>query len=323
MLKSRIEQTHPWMLMVALLLVLAIELPLAQVTPARADSPAAVVASLQPPPYGKTYAEWSAEHWKWDYSMPVDHHPLFDTADCSAGQTGSVWFLGGTFTTVQQGNTVTGNAVRNCTVPIGKALFFPIIDAECSEAGNPGLTVPELRLCAKDLIDHVPSVSAEIDGQSVPDLANYRVQSPLFTWGPLPANNLFQDPAFPSGLSSPSISDGYFLMISPLSPGNHTIHFAGAAVFTQAVDGFDFTFALDITYHLTVQCVATFVRACQTGSTSTLTTVPNATATPTVTPTATATQTATATPSATATRTPTATVPPGGPACVSSFLRRC
>ena len=50
-------------------------------------------------PHGKTYGEWSAEHWKWTFSFPVDHHPQTDTADCSAGQSGPVWFLGGTFTT--------------------------------------------------------------------------------------------------------------------------------------------------------------------------------------------------------------------------------
>jgi hypothetical protein len=34
--------------------------------------------------------------------------------------------------------------------------------------------------------------------------------------------------------------------------GTHTLHFGGSAVFTQAQDGFDFTFKLDITYHITV-----------------------------------------------------------------------
>src|SRR5262249_45679568 len=68
---------------------------------------------------GKSYAEWSAEWSKWALSLPTDHHPLFDTADCGTAQSGKVWFLGGTFT----GNPAT----RSCTIPEGKALLFPIL----------------------------------------------------------------------------------------------------------------------------------------------------------------------------------------------------
>ena len=85
-------------------------------------------------------------------------------------------------------------------------------------------------------------------------LEQYRAQSPLFTWGPLPANSVFQDPVnFPAGLTSPSVSDGYFLIMRPLCVGHHTLHYTGKVVFTQAQDGFDFSFSQDITYHLTVK----------------------------------------------------------------------
>ncbi len=209
------------------------------------------IAPPQSHPYGKTYGEWSAAHWKWLYSLPVDHHPLFDTADCSTGQSGQVWFLGGTFTTVSPSpNVVVGNATRNCTVPASKALFFPIIDAECATAEGNGTTDAELRACASGLIDHARGLAAEIDGVPVNNLAAYRKQSPLFTWGPLPPNNVLN---FAAGTTSPSVSDGYFLMVQPQSAGRHTIHFKGSVVFTQAQDGFDFTFSLDITYHLTIQ----------------------------------------------------------------------
>ena|SRR2546427_3393345 len=48
-------------------------------------------------------------------------------------------------------------------------------------------------------------------------------------------------------------SDGYFVMLAPLSRGQHTIHFTSAFVFTEEEDGFDFSFSLDITYRITVQ----------------------------------------------------------------------
>jgi hypothetical protein len=114
-------------------------------------------------------------------------------------------------------------------VPIGKALFFTIIDAECATAEGNGKTDTELRACAMDTIDHVhvADLSCEIDGVPLQNLAMYRVQSPLFTWGPLPENNVLQASgvALPAGTTSPSVSDGYFVMVAPLSAGTHTVHF--------------------------------------------------------------------------------------------------
>lgn len=202
-------------------------------------------------PFGKTYGEWSAEHWKWVYSLPADAHPLTDTADCSTGQSGPVWFIGGSFApTVDLSGNLIGNAVRDCTVPADKTLFFPIINAEGSTAEGNGTTRQELGAFAQYLIDHAEGLSCTIDGIPVRNLEAYRARSPLFTFGPLPENNLL---GLPAGTSSPAVADGYYVMLSPLSPGQHTIHFTGAVVFTAEEDGFDFSFSLDITYHLTVQ----------------------------------------------------------------------
>ena len=52
--------------------------------------------------------------------------------------------------------------------------------------------------------------------------------------------------------TSSAVSDGYFVMVRPLSAGEHVLHFGGAFVFTLAEDGFDFSFTLDITYRITV-----------------------------------------------------------------------
>jgi hypothetical protein len=67
-------------------------------------------------PYGMTYGEWSAKWYQWQYSLPVDQHPLFDTADCSEGQTGKVWFLGGTFSFIEKMASLKGrrNGIALC-----------------------------------------------------------------------------------------------------------------------------------------------------------------------------------------------------------------
>ena len=198
--------------------------------------------------YGRTMGEWSAEWWQWAFSIPVEIHPLFNNPDCSVGQSGPVWFLGGSF--------VSSTAVRNCTVPAGKALYFPILNTEDSsleESFNNGCedpvfggTIAGLRKCADGGMTGV-SVSAEIDGISIPHLAERsRVQSPVFSFT-LPDNNLLKVTTgnpYAAGAYFPSAGDGYYVMLPPLCRGNHTIHFRGV--------GSGGSFTLDITYYLTV-----------------------------------------------------------------------
>lgn len=205
--------------------------------------------------FGKTYGEWSAEWWQWLYSLPVDQNPLFETADCSEGQRGQVWFLGGTFVVVEEEpGSVLGEAERDCSVPPGKALFFPIVNAECNDLVSlpAGASEGELRDCAIDTADHIviESLEVTIDGKEIQSLGRYRVESPLFTFGPLPDDNAL---GVDAGLTGNSVGDGYYLMLAPLSRGKHIVKFRGTAVFTEEEDGFDFVFALDITYHITVE----------------------------------------------------------------------
>jgi hypothetical protein len=199
------------------------------------------------PPHAKaccmTYGEWSAKWWQWAYSLPVDQNPFFDEGgSCTNGangQFGPVWFLTGVIND-------SGKAVRNCTVPAGKALFFPIINAEDATIES-GLTGKDLRTFPTQFVESVIDIAAEIDGVSLKNLYDYRAVSPLFIYGPLPENSvpaMFYQEAH-TGDTSLSAADGFYLMLAPLSVGKHTIHFTGTA-------GYPFNFTLDITYNLTV-----------------------------------------------------------------------
>ena len=212
------------------------------------SSPPAV---LQPDslPFGLTYGEWSARFWQWTYSIPASAHPLNDTAPCSEGQSGPAWFLGGTFTTTSPATgIVVGTANRACSVPKGKALFFPVVNAECSQAEGNGQTEAELRDCAQCLVDHVTQKHLEVDGVHV---ESYRAVSPLFSFGPLLEDNLL---GLPAGTISPAVADGYYIMLAPPAAGAHTIHFSSVVEAKSGQCGFteDFTFEQDITYHLTI-----------------------------------------------------------------------
>jgi hypothetical protein len=219
----------------------------------------AKVMPIQSKSHGLSYADWSVRWWQWCFSLPVDRHPLFDTADSSEGQTGNVWFLGGTFTVIgdESGEIVTGVATRDCTIPPGTSLFFPILNIEASTLEGNGETEAALREVAVTGADHIVpgSLVCTIDGVPVHDLDDYRVESPLFVYGPLPDNNIAQSFGIdaPEGTTSLAVGDGIYVMVPPLSAGKHKIHFEGVAMYTEAEDGFNFIFSLDITYNITVK----------------------------------------------------------------------
>jgi len=210
------------------------------------------VMSPQSRPYGSSYAEWSVKWWQWAYSVPAAGHPLFDEtgADCANGQSGPVWFLGGVF-------NATGTVTRDlCTVPSGKALFFPIVNAEwdnfCPPV-DPPLSVDDLRATVSWFLDITTELVCEVDGHAIPNLQAYRFAGDVFSVN-LPAGNLWE--AFgcptPAGTYSPLVPDGYFVMLSPLSAGQHTIHFRGTI-------GDPVNFTPEATYHLTVAPAGTAV----------------------------------------------------------------
>jgi hypothetical protein len=216
------------------------------VLPAWAGNPNPGVIPPQAKAHGMTYGEWSAKWWQWAYSLPVDQNPFFDEngscANGANGQSGPVWFLTGVI-------NQSGTAVRNCTIPAGKTLFFPILNVEAATLEGNGSNLDELRAALKTYMDVVivSSVAADIDGTPVQDVPAYRAESPLFTYGPLPENNVLAYFGWdaPAGATSLSAADGYYLMLAPLPVGKHVIHFTGTF-------GDPFNFTLDITYNLIV-----------------------------------------------------------------------
>jgi hypothetical protein len=193
-------------------------------------------------PFGFTYGEWSAKWWQYVFSIPVPKNPLLDQTgkNCAEGQSGPVFFLVGVINT-------SGTAVRNCTVPAGKALFFPVLNVECSTLEGDGTTEQQLRDCAKHIMDGATGMACDVDGVSIKNLQRFRVESGLFQEGPLPNNNLEQLFGFnaPAGTVTNAFADGVYLMLEPPTVGNHTVHFHGSFP--------AFNFTLDIVYHLIVK----------------------------------------------------------------------
>jgi hypothetical protein len=191
-------------------------------------------------PYGLTYGQWTTKWWTWLMSIPTNINPASDStgANCAQSQNGPVWFLAG---------STTGKAERSCTIPADKAIFFPIIDGECSYAEYPKLkTESELRSCAISQNDHTTRVEAIVDGVSLQNSQMPRVQSPLFNFI-FPTNNIFGAAAG----DSQSVADGYYVFLKPLPVGKHEISFKAVSVeFTTTGTQ---NSAQNLVYHLTVK----------------------------------------------------------------------
>ncbi len=210
---------------------------------APAQRPASEVLNALSSYEGKTYSQWAVAWWQWFYSLPADKHPLFDTGDVSVGQSGDVWFLGPTGIATRTNGVNYGTATRDVVIPQGTALFFPLFAAESSTAEGNGTNYVQLLAHSHATIETVATLSCVIDGQSVSNLASYRAATGLFAWGPLPTNSVFGDSVdFPDGTTSQGVADGYYALVQPLSPGDHSIHFTGGAPGSQ----------LDITYNLSI-----------------------------------------------------------------------
>jgi hypothetical protein len=184
----------------------------------------------------RSYGEWAAAFWKYALAAPAPSNPLSDPtgANCQVGQAGPVFFLPGTF----DGSSADR---PDCVVPAGKAIFFPVINIidvstppgfciRIADLANAGAicdaeSPDKLRADIKPVEDSATGLVATIDGVTAsPDLAKFRVQSPAFSVF-LPDNNLFG--VLPRQAYM-AVADGYYIMLAPLSPGQHTIHFGGA-----------------------------------------------------------------------------------------------
>ena len=190
--------------------------------------------------YGKSFAQWAAEWWKWNLQFDCAHVPLWDIDGSreNQNQSGQVFFLSG-----RRGNTL------NVTVPANVSLFLPLItfesDYPCGDAQPaPGETIEHFLIAETQAsVDVMDQLSLTIDGHSIGNLNDYKVVSPMFT---IAANgdlaNCFDDCI--TGQQQPFVGGGPFFMLKKLKKGAHTIHRVGGA-------SAYFPFVYDITYNIT------------------------------------------------------------------------
>jgi hypothetical protein len=203
--------------------------------------------------FADSFEHLSAEWWQWALSIPTSVNPQLDTTaekTFVVGQHGSVWFLAGVFGGGQP-------TIRECSVPEGTALYFPVINSinfntpnVCGQ-GSDNLSVNELRGFSADFVDGATELSVEVDGVAIKNLR--RVKSKVFAVA-LPEDNVFDSlcvnhGGVPAGIYSPAVDDGFYVLLDRLPAGPHTLHFHA--------ENPDQNFIQDVTYKLMVVPVLT------------------------------------------------------------------
>jgi hypothetical protein len=187
---------------------------------------------------GHGYGEWTAQWWQWIGAIDAANNPLADATGvhCDLDQAGPVWFLAG---------GLGGSVQRECSIPPDKHVFFPLLNGIAFNNAGESLTVDELRAGLGALIDAGCGLELTLDGEVLEDdLTVFRAISPEMVIE-VPEDDIF---GLNGDTIDPGVSDGFWIMLTPLPPGEHELTFGGAVCDA----GGDPIFEVDLTYHLEV-----------------------------------------------------------------------
>ncbi len=222
--------------------------PLALVTRADVVDPSETID-------GRTQLRQAELWWQTMFNLPEASNPILDATgdDALRAQVGSVLYLAGSFETSSE---------RSITIEPGTTLFFPLLNFYLDNTGeiDPTATRPPFSVpytdSVPDLLDliamppsQVQSLFLEVDGvsvRSITELLGYRqvtdpnapftnvLSSPdnlslYFKLDPtFGIGNPFDAASYPASIF-PAVLDGYWVGLTPLAPGDHTIRFGGSA----------------------------------------------------------------------------------------------
>jgi hypothetical protein len=155
---------------------------------------------------GATQEEWSKRWWHWALSFDEESSPVADTDGslCASGQSGPVWFLAGTYGSQR--------AVRRCSIPAGKTLFFPLINFIAFPPDDEREACASLMLRAEALTEAPAALVLELNGRRFPGLAAHR-QATRGCFLVAPDDD------------APAAGNGYYVALGPLKRGRYTLNF--------------------------------------------------------------------------------------------------
>lgn len=172
-------------------------------------------------PYGLSYGEWTVKWWQWLLSTPKACNPLIDQSGENADinqPNEHVWFLAG-----KLGSEDKNFPLRNCNIPVGRSILFPVINCEANLIEFPELKTKEA------LIDHV-----------VNDENTIVEKTCILSDMPIDVQRVKSDPEiFEVSLNNDNIynvnggntiasADGYWVFLRPPPRGEYELSFRGS-----------------------------------------------------------------------------------------------
>ena len=204
-------------------------------------------------PYGISFQEWTQKWWQWYVKIPkLNNHnfentPGYNAVDCSYKQediNSPVFFV--PYVLKEKGQP---SAEATCNIPRNKAVMVGI-DNGLMDYADPTVQ-PKTPEKATELVkksnEHPNKFDIALDGKPIP-LTNEqkdRVLSKLFTID-LPPNNIWYKE---EKHADPSVADGWYLMLKPLSPGTHILHYTTGYGVANEKGGY----IQEVTYKLVVR----------------------------------------------------------------------
>ena len=193
-------------------------------------------------PFGLTYTQWISE---WIKDVPGNscdnqvNSVEFATLDSSSHVNFLISSTGMT-------------CYRNVTIPSGTAILFPLVisiktyPCPMEHEPDPEQSVEDfLKINAAKYIDNVKSLSITLDDMPYRKTYQYRFVTPSFEiFNNHMLGNCF-DACILANQAQHAVADGYWIMLKPLEPGEHTL------TFKAEVNGYGVV--TDITYHIIVQ----------------------------------------------------------------------
>ena len=170
---------------------------------------------------------------------------------CDRGNMEDVWFL--------FGSLAPATIERSCEIPVGTALFFPVVTVFYGAFLN---DPPEQRTeefirgqvdCVEDAASRLVCSLNSMAPQCKVSISSSRTRD-LFTTCSCPKITFSVTEAqIPELLLSPSADAGFYLFLRPLPPGDYDLHWEASTDECFNPDGSPLPVEQNVTYHLTIK----------------------------------------------------------------------
>jgi len=187
---------------------------------------------------GLPQEEWQIQWWQYLMSQDCEHLGIASTLP----QSFDLFFL----------SSPAGNFTYDVTIPKDKMILCPLVnyinDFPCPDTSfHPadGQSLEDfLQEGAESFIDDVTDRSITLDGVVYPIDKCYRFVTPLFYFTGDPELPICFDPCV-TGTSQAGVSDGYWVVLKPLSKGKHSLRIQW--------NHNPFSIHSDVSYNITVE----------------------------------------------------------------------